>query len=127
MAKSKLVTPDGKLVTPDGISIATVTQSSVAKVKGVKPCGSQVLVEMLTPQEMLGTNLSISEETTTKEALQGYIVAVGPNFRSEDFGFKLGDRVLVSGMAVPVPKYDDSHRARVLMEPYCIKSVLLEQ
>lgn len=120
MAKSKLVTPDG-------ISIATVTQNSVAKVKGIVPCGSQVLVEMLTYQEMLGTNLSIEETATNKEARQGFIVGVGPNFKTEDFGFKLGDRVLISGMGVPVPKYDDSHRDRVLMEPYCIKSVLLEQ
>jgi co-chaperonin GroES (HSP10) len=121
MAKSKLVTPDG-------ISIATVTQSVTPKIKGVTPCGSQVLVEVLTQQEMLGTSLSISEDTpVNKDALQGYVVAVGPKFNGEDFGFKLGDRVLISGMGVPAPNYDECHRVRFLMEPYCIKSVLLEQ
>ena len=37
--------------------------TSIKLVKGVVPCNSQVLVEILTPQELMNTNLTISEKT----------------------------------------------------------------
>ena len=125
MAKSKLVTPDGISIASSG-SIVGAEKSTTPKVKGVRPCGSQVLVELLTQQEMMGTNISISDKVDLKIPRQGYVRSVGPGFKSEDFGFKVGDRVLISGGGVLAPDYDGCHRERFFMEPHAIKSVLEE-
>lgn len=98
----------------------------VGTVINVKPVGSQVLVEILTPQEMAGTTLLITEKADMKVPLQGYIRAIGPACRFGDFGFQLNDRVLISGTGVKAPNYDQSHRDRYFMEPHAIKSVLIE-
>lgn len=107
-----------------------LTVSSEPKPVGIvinaKPAGSQVLVEILTPQEMAGTTLLITEKADMKVPLQGYIRAIGPSCRSGDFGFQVNDRVLISGTGVKAPNYDNSHRDRYFMEPHAIKSVLIE-
>jgi len=108
-----------KIITPNG-------ESLVPQVAGVQPCGSQVLVETLTPQELMNTNLHLSEATEVKQPLQGYVRAVGPAVKVEDWGFKVGDRVVISGNGVMAPNYDHSHRDRFLMEPHAIKGVLPE-
>lgn len=126
MAKSKLITPEGISLATSGGALLNVSESQIPKIKGVRPCGAQVLVEILTPQELMGTNLSISEKTDLKVPLQGYIRAAGPSFKSEDYGFKVGDRVLISGGGVMAPNYDGTHRDRFFMEPHAIKSVLEE-
>jgi hypothetical protein len=100
---------------------------SVPKVAGVKPTGSQVLVEILTPNELMGTSLAITDKVDLKVPLQGYVKAVGPSFKAESWGYDVGDRVLISGTGVMAPNYDSSHRDRFFMEPTSIKSVLLEQ
>lgn len=109
-----------KIVGLDGECISTVKS-----VSGVKPCGSQVLVEILTPQELMNTNLSLSEKTDLKVPLQGYIRAVGPSF-NEAFGYKVGDRVLISGSGVMSPNHNNNHRDTFIMEPSAIKAVLIE-
>jgi len=100
--------------------------SSTPKITGLKPAGSQVLVEILTPQELMGTSLAISEKTDLKVPLQGYVRAVGPSFDSKSWGYCVGDRVLISGSGVMAPNHDESHRDRFFMEPTAIKSVLVE-
>lgn len=100
--------------------------SSTPKVTGVKPVGSQVLIEILTPQEIMGTSLTISEKTDLKVPLQGYVKDVGPSFASASWGFAVGDRVLISGSGVLAPNYDNSHRDRFFMEPTAVKAVLAE-
>lgn len=109
-----------KIVGIDGEAI-----SSVGSVKKVNPCGSQILVEILTPQELMNTNLKLSENTDLKLPLQGYIKAVGPAHKS-DWGFDVGNRVLISGSGVMTPNIDGSHRDTFLMEPSAIKAVLAE-
>lgn len=99
--------------------------SSVKTVKNVIPCGSQVLIEVLTPQELMNTNLTLAEKTDLKVPLQGYVRAVGPSFNPA-FGFSVGDRVLISGSGVMAPNYNDNHRDTFLMEPSAIKAVLAE-
>lgn len=120
----------GKIITPGGLSlpcdVATEEYPRSPRLVGVKPTGSQVLVEMLTAQELANTNITISEKTDLKIPLQGYVRAVGPGFKEEDWGFKIGDRVLISGGGVIAPTYDDTHRDRFFMEPHAVKSVLLE-
>jgi len=99
----------------------------VPHICGVKPCGSQVLVELLTDQELLNTRLSLGNKKRSMEEFQGYIRAVGPSLKAQDWGFKIGDRVVVSGGGVPTPNYDHIERERVLMEPHSIKAVILEE
>lgn len=100
---------------------------SVPKISGVKPTGSQVLIEILTPNELMGTNLAITDKVDLKVPLQGYVTAAGPSFKSDVWGFDIGDRVLISGSGVMAPNYDSSKRDRFFMEPTSVKSVLLEQ
>jgi co-chaperonin GroES (HSP10) len=95
----------------------------VNEVKGCRPVGSQILLELLTAQEIMNTKLHLRNNKATNE-YQAFVLACGPGITSESWGFKVGDRVLVSGSGVPVPNYDDSERDRVLMEPHSIKGVL---
>lgn len=124
MAKSKLI------VSPsDNLPLVGVDTDAklVPKVVGLRPCGCQVLVEVLTSQEMMNTLLTVTDKHDLKVPLQGYVRAVGPAFKSEEYGFKVGDRVLISGGGVMAPEYDSCHRDRFLMEPHAIKSVLSEE
>jgi co-chaperonin GroES (HSP10) len=131
MAKSKIVTTGGLNFDISAGSTPIIGQKTqftpVPKITGVKPCGSQVLIEFLTVQELANTNIAISENTDLKLPLQGYIRATGPSFKSDDWGFKVGDRVLISGSGVPAPNYDSCNRDRFFMEPYAVKSVLCEE
>lgn len=104
---------------------------SIPAVTGVKPCGSQILVEVLTAQEALGTKLVVSESTSINGAPQGYIVATGPKVAT-DLGFKVGDRVTLHGNFTPVPegqKFDRKNPDRpwILIEPHQIKAVFVEE
>jgi co-chaperonin GroES (HSP10) len=87
------------------------------------PIGNQILLELLTAQEMLGTKLILSNESKTMKEFQAVILALG-SLVSENYGLKVGDRVLLSGNGVPVPNYDSSERDKVLMEPQSIKALL---
>jgi co-chaperonin GroES (HSP10) len=87
------------------------------------PIGNQILLELLTAQEMLGTKLILSNESKTMKEFQAVILALG-SLVSENYGLKVGDRVLLSGNGVPVPNYDGSERDKVLMEPQSIKAIL---
>lgn len=99
--------------------------SSTPAVKCVKPCNTQVLVELLTAQELMNTSLKLKDGTDPKVPMQGYVRAVGPSF-TDTWGFKVGDRVLISGTGVLAPNFSDIHRDTFLMEPTCIKAVLGE-
>ena len=123
MSKSKILTPMGSIY--DSTIIGS--GAKVPKIKSVKPTGSQVLIEFLTSQEMLGTSLAVNEKTDLKVPLQGYVRSVGPNFKSSDYGFNIGDRVTVSGSGIHVPNWDNIHRDRFLMEPSSIKGVIIEE
>jgi len=104
---------------------------AIPSVVGVKPCGSQVLVELLTAQEALGTILHIDNTAATNGAPQGYIVAVGPKVPS-DMGFSVGNRVTLHGNYTPLPegqKFErtNPHRPWILVEPHQIKAVFVEE
>jgi hypothetical protein len=99
---------------------------SIPTVASVRPCGSQVLIEMLTAQELMNTTLKLSDGTDPKVPMQGYVRAVGPSF-NEAWGFKVGDRVLISGSGVLAPNASlKSGRDSFLMEPVSVRAVLVE-
>jgi hypothetical protein len=50
---------------------------------------------------------------------------VGPTY-DESWGFKVGDRVLISGAGVLSPNVNGTHRDTFLMEPMAIRAVLSE-
>lgn len=117
----------GKIISPQSAHILGETKVySVPKVVGAQPAGSQVLVEILHPQELMETVLHVDAKTDVKVPLQGYVRAVGPGVKVEEWGFKVGDRVLISGGGVMSPNHDDCHRDRFFMEPHSIKGVLTE-
>jgi hypothetical protein len=117
MAKKELVGIDGRKV-----------NAAVPAIADVNPCGSQVLVELLTAQEALGTILQIEADASITGAPQGYVRKKGPRV-SEDWGFTIGDRVTLHGNYTPVAESierPNSHRPWILVEPSQIKAVLLE-
>ena len=99
--------------------------SVVPKITGVRPVGTQVHVELLTAKEVMGTNLSISDDSETGGAPQGYIIALGPRVASE-WGYEPGDRVILSGAFTPMPEIPGTHRIHAMVEPQTIKGVLVE-
>jgi len=111
-----------KLVGINGEEVTTPMKS----IKNVVPCGAQVLLEVLTPQELMNTMLTVTANTEVRQPLQAYVRAAGPSFKAEDWGFDIGDRVLLSGSGVMSPNWDDCHRERFLMEPHAVKAVLTE-
>lgn len=102
--------------------------NDVPKVVDIIPCGTQVLVELLTPDEIIGTNLHVGKDV--KVAPQGVVLKVGPNANPNDWGFKVGDRVIISGMGTKVENGScvakKKDREVTLLEPMSIKAVLVE-
>lgn len=96
------------------------------RVKGCKPTGSLVLVEHLTSQEQLATNIQVSDKVSVG-CPQAYVLAVGPSFNPETYGFKAGDRVLIQGNFNPVPKFGKSDRDKAIIEPHSVRAVLEEE
>jgi hypothetical protein len=94
-------------------------------IAGVKAIGSGVLVEMLKPDEALGTKLYVGKDTQTPP--QGFIIDIGPALKGEEWGIKIGDRVVLQGSFVPLPKFGDGSRDLGMVEAHAIKCVLLEE
>jgi hypothetical protein len=111
-----------------GVDGQRVAAKSVPVIKDVIPCGSQVLVELLTAQEALGTILQIESDASITGAPQGYVRKKGPRV-SDDWGFAVGDRVTLHGNYTPVSENverENSHRPWILVEPNQIKAILKE-
>lgn len=111
-----------KLVLPTSL----VPTLGAPRVKGIRPTGSTILVEMLNADEALGTSLYVKEDSNVG-APQGYVLALGPNLKSEEIHIKEGDRVLLQGTFVPVPNYDGSKRKKGIVEVHNIKAVFDEE
>lgn len=124
MSKSQkpLITLEGADV--PGLVLAN-GEAIVKKIVNVKPCGSQVLVELMTYEEVHPSTLLTSGKFGKDEARHGWVRRLGPSVKTADWGFKEGDRVLISGTGTPVPKFSGD-REWVLLEPYALKSVLEE-
>jgi len=100
------------------------------KVVGVKPTGSSILVEILTPKEALGTFIEVTGgdmDDSKKSAPQAYVVDVGPGLE-EASGIKKGDRVVLNVTSImPVPNHENSGRTRGIVEFHNIKAILEEE
>ena len=97
------------------------------KVVGARPAGYQILVELLTEQELLNTVLHITGNKESNKTPEGYVRAFGPMFDHVKHGLSVGDRVQLTGTFVPAPKHNDSHRQYGLVEWSAVKSVLVEE
>lgn len=103
----------------------------VPKINGLAPCGNVVLVELLNEDEILGTTtiqLVAPKSPTVGKidgAPQAYVLALGTKV-TEDWGFKVGDRIMFSGSFIPAPDYDKHFRARGTIDPFSVKAVLKE-
>lgn len=105
-------------------------------VKAVKPLGGQVLVEVYKEEEVSPASPIFLPDIAKNKgqngvggAPQGRVLDIGPGLPKE-FGIKVGDRVLLQGSFVPLPKlsdHRDGDRERALVEPHTIKAILLEE
>ena len=100
----------------------------VPKIIGCRPVGSQVLVEHLTDNEMLGTTMILpGGKTSGHEVQQSIVLDYGPSFDPKTWGYDKGDRVMVVGSYNPVPKIsDDQVREMGIIEPHNVRAVLLQ-
>lgn len=99
----------------------------VGKPIGIKPCGSQVLVELLSAQEVIGSQIIVNNQTKI-ETPEAIILAVGPSVDTEAWGFGVGDRVVFSAKVTMVRDCNDGDtRQKCLLEPQNIKGVLEEE
>jgi len=102
--------------------------SKVGKLNGqYEVVGMGILVEHLTAKEAMGTELTLGNKSTPQYN-QAYILQIGPMIKAQEWGFQVGDRVLLQGNYVPVPraKGDDNPRQLGVIDPAGIKCVLQE-
>jgi co-chaperonin GroES (HSP10) len=100
-------------------------ERKVAKnVIGFKPAGSYIVVELLEDKEVLGTGLTLSGNTKL-EAPQAYVLGMGPSLDTSRFGVGVGDRVIISGGFVPLPRREGQRQAGVI-DVNSVKAVLVE-
>lgn len=95
------------------------------KIVGVKAAGQGIVVELLAANDVMETSLVLGEKTKV-EAPQAYIVDIGPQVDKERMGISVGDRVILSGGFVPLPK-GDSGRQRGIIDVFSIKAILQEE
>lgn len=99
---------------------------NAGKVRGVKATGQLVVVEMLNPQESMGTVLELGHNA--KSPPQAYVVELGPQVDKTIWGFKPGDRVLLQGSFVPIFNWKGlSGRDMGIVMPHDIKCVFIEE
>lgn len=91
-----------------------------------KPCGTNILVEILKASEVFNSSLIVPDETKTP-SLQGLVVGIGPALDQAQWGVSVGDRVILWGDFVPVPKPKnriDNGRVLGIFQPHSIKCVV---
>lgn len=114
MSKNKLVTSRGEEL---------VAESTVRPPKAVHPFGSSILIEILNPDEQIGTKLYLGKNTKVDDAPQAYIVELGPKV-PEDSGLKVGLRIYWQGNCIPLNDPRAKDRVRGLVEIHQIKAVV---
>lgn len=102
-------------------------EKKTGKIIRVSPSGIQVLIEHLTTQETIGSKIIVGE-TADVGTPQAYVLEIGAGLvdQRDKLGFKEGDRVLVQGKYIPVPKPDGQIRELGIINYTDIKAVLHE-
>ena len=95
------------------------------KIVACKPLGPSVLVEHISAQEAYGTKIKLAGSAKS-DVPQARIIDIGPLADAEKYGFKVGDRVILSGSATIVPSLGDD-KERGLVDPHVIRGVLIEE
>lgn len=93
----------------------------------ITPCGSQIIVELLTAKQILGTTLSIEGSGDDIGVPVGVIRSIGPNVKPEDWGFEVGQTILIGGVVKLIPDELASKFVNCklsIVEPNQIKAVL---
>ena len=100
----------------------------VPKVRAVHPYGSKILVEVLNADEVMGTNLFVSDTTDSGDAPQAYILELGPQV-DEESGLCVGQRIYWEGkgLAVNDPRGQESGRVIALLEIHNVRAVIEEE
>lgn len=96
-----------------------------SRIVGVRPAFSSILVEHLSPQEVMGSVLTLSDNSDVGTP-QAYVLAIGPGLDQSKLGFVVGDRVIVQGNFVPMPRPEGQTRPLGVVEIHNIKAVLEE-
>lgn len=96
------------------------------KIVGAKATGQNLLVELLTTNEVMQTTLTLGEKTKV-DVPQAYIIDIGPSVDKEKVGVNVGDRIILSGGFVPLPKALDSDRQKGIIDCWSVKAVLKEE
>lgn len=92
------------------------------RVTDVRAIGTTILLEMLSPEEAAGSHLA-----STGKSQQGRILDIGPSIEDK-WGFKKGQRVLLQGTFVPVPRFPNGdQRELVVVDPHMIKCSFVEE
>jgi co-chaperonin GroES (HSP10) len=137
MAK-KVVTPplSAPLIGGEDFDLSEKRVVKQPAIRAVKPLGGQILVEVFLEEEVSPDSKIILPDISKNKgdrgvggAPQGRVLDIGPGL-SPSFGVKVGDRVLLQGNFVPLPKLSDQRdgdRERALVEPHTIKALLLEE
>jgi hypothetical protein len=102
----------------------------IPSIKDVKPVGTQILIELLTPNELLNTSLHLGSDdgkaVSIDGAPQAYVLKVGPKV-DPAWGISEGDRVVVSGSHTPLPEAASKNGRMVgCVEPHAVKAILIE-
>lgn len=98
----------------------------VGNICDVKATCGFILVEMLTPEESMGTRLELSNAKSVPN--QAYVLDVGPAVKVEDYGIRVGNRVLLQGTFVPVPRIPGtSGRELAIVDPSTVKCIFVEE
>ncbi len=106
--------------------MARLLGKSAGAISGIRATGSMIVVEMLGEGEALNSVL-IHNTRVSKDSPQGYIVDIGPALKGDEWGIKVGDRVLLQGTYVPVPSLKGANgRDMGVVEVFNIKGVLDE-
>lgn len=114
------------LVIPDQPSVVTtVPVSTIPRIAAVHPFGSKILVDVLRPDEAMGTSLYMSEDTKVDGAPQAYIVELGPDIKPE-MGLAVGQRIYWGGTGTPVNDPRCANRVRALLEVHNVKAIIEE-
>lgn len=99
---------------------------ALKKVIGAKAVTSKIIVEHIPAKETFDTKLIISDNVEDSGPPQAFILDMGPGIEPATVGFKIGDRVIISGKYVPLPQVAGVTRPRGVVEIQDIKAVLVE-